>query len=308
MTQKNSHRRGSRLRPLKMNITLKGDRGKPLRIAVLMIAAIVVLVLAANIFRPKVQLQNTPEYNRIQELGVLTVGVLDDMPGFSDNGEGFEVELAKRFAQYLLPDSEGDAAIKLVTVTDMTASTKLSDGSVDAVFARMQKGGSSRFSYSYAYYTDECVVAIPGNADEKPLNEMVIGYVQSSASQSVLNTYISEHKTTVKQSFIDKLLKRKVELPPDAITFTTKAFASYPDMLLALSKGSIDGAAIAKVYLNRYSEGYDFKIHSTTLGSIGYSLACSSDEPAIAQLADMFIYKLRESGELDEMLSKYGLE
>ena len=77
MTQKNSHRRGSRLRPLKMNITLKGDRGKPLRIAVLVIAAIVVLVLAANIFRPKVQLQSTPEYNRIQELGVLTVGVLD---------------------------------------------------------------------------------------------------------------------------------------------------------------------------------------------------------------------------------------
>ena len=181
MTQKNSHRRGSRLRPLKMNITLKGDRGKPLRIAVLVIAAIVVLVLAANIFRPKVQLQNTPEYNRIQELGVLTVGVLDGMPGFSDNGEGFEVELAKRFAQYLLPDSEGDAAIKLVTVTDMTASTKLSDGSVDAVFALMQKGGSSRFSYSYSYYTDECVVAIPENADEKPLNEMVIGYVQSSA-------------------------------------------------------------------------------------------------------------------------------
>ena len=73
-------------------------------------------------------------------------------------------------------------------------------------------------------------------------------------------------------------------------------------------KGLIDGAAISRVYLNKYSDTYSFAIHSTEIGTIGYALACSSDSPAIAQLADMFIYELNESGKMDELLIKYGLK
>ena len=31
------------------------------------------------------------------------------------------------------------------------------------------------------------------------------------------------------------------------------------------------------------------------------------DEPAVAQLAELFIYDLQKSGELDALLKKYGL-
>ncbi len=308
MARKNKRRGGNRIRPIKFNLTIKGDRGRPLRIILCALAAIVFFILAANLFRPKVQLENTAEITRIHEQGVLTVGILDGIPGFSENGDGFEVELACRFAEYLLPDTDPGAAVKLETVTDKTATTKLSDGSVDAVLALMKKGASSRFCYSYPYYTDECIIAIPEGTEEKPLDQMLIGYVQDSASESVLNSYISQHETKVEQSIIDKLLKRKVELPADAITFDKQAFASYPDMLLALRNGRIDGAAIARVYFNKYADEYSFSVHSAQIGTISYSIACAADSPAIAQLADMFIYELRESGELEKLIAEYGIE
>lgn len=301
-------RSNQRIKPLKFNISLKGEKGKPLRIICYIVVALVIFVLATNLFRPKVQLQNTAEYRRINELGYLTVGILEDMPGFSDAGSGLEVELATRFAQYLLPDSDYNSSVKLVTVSDTSASTKLSDGSVDVVIALMQKNASSRFNYSYTYYTDSCVVAINKDDAEKPLNEMVIGYVQSSASYNVLKNYISEHETVIEESIIDKLLGKEKELPTDAITFTTQAFASYPDMLIALENGRIDGAAISQVYLDNYDTDSRFKPHSTVLNEIEYTFAFSSDNSVIAQLADMFIYDLRESGELDAMLLKYGLK
>lgn len=296
-----------RIKPLKFNISLKGEKGKPLRILCCIIVGIVIFVLATNLFRPKVQLQNTAEYRRISELGYLTVGILEDMPGFSDDGSGLEVELASRFAQYLLPDSDYDSAVKLVTVSDTSASTKLSDGSVDVVIAMMQKNASSRFNYSYSYYTDKCVVAINKDTTEKPLNEMVIGYVQSSASYNELKSYISEHETVIEETIIDKLLGREKELPADAIKFTTQAFASYPDMLIALKNGRIDGAAISEILLGIYDTDSSFKTHSVIIDEIEYAFAFSGDSSALAQLADMFIYDLRESGELDTLLSKYGL-
>lgn len=308
MRRNNKHRAGNRIRPLKIKISLKGEQGKKLRIVLYAIAAMFFLVLAANLFRPKVQLENTAEIIRIRDQGVLTVGVMDDMLGFSYNGEGLEIELARLFAEYLLPDTNRDAAVKFETVTDKTAVTMLSDGSVDVVLALMKKGGSSRFSYSYPYYSDDCMVALHKNSSEKPLNEMLIGYVQGSASETTLKKYISEHETKVEQSLIDKLLKREKELPDDAVTFETKAFASYPDMLLALENGRVEGAVLAGVYFNKYKDEYDLTMHSTVLGKIDYALACASDSPAIAQLADMFIYDLRESGELDALIKKYGIE
>lgn len=308
METKRRWRKLELFRPRKGNLTLKGRRGKPLRIVLYIVAAILVAAVSISLLRPRVRLENTAEIRQIREIGVLNVGVMDDIPGFSEGGQGLEIELAELFSAYLLPDTEPGAAVKFTIVTDKTASTRLSDGTVDAVFALMRRGSSSRFSYSYAYYTDECVIAIPEGSEEKPIDEMTIGYVRGSASGAVLNEYISAHETKAEQSLVDKLLKRTVELPADAVTFTTKVFASYPDMLSALENGRIDGAAIARVYLNKYADEFSFSVHSVSVGDIEYALACSSDSSAIAQLADMFIYELKQDGGLDALLIKYGLK
>ena len=299
------HRQNKRLR---INFTLKGREGRPFRIALYVIAAVVLVILLGRFFRPKVQLMNTAEMQRITDRGVLIVCVRDDTPRFAYDGEGLEIELARLFADYLLPETETDAAAKLVIVSSQTASTKLSDGTIDVAIALMQKGASSQYSYSYSYYTDTCIVAVRSGDEDVPLDSITIGYVQNTAGANVLSSYIDSHETKVERTLIDRLRGTTPELPAGAVTFTKQAFASYPDMLKALETGRIGGAVLTGVYAARYENEYSFSKHRIELGKVDYAITSTSDEPAIAQLADVFIYDLKESGKLDELLKKYGLQ
>ena len=105
-------------------------------------------------------------------------------------------------------------------------------------------------------------------------------------------------------------LRRTPELPADAIVFTTKAFASYPELFDALARGTVAGAVVTGAYCTRYAEeisAHGFIRHETSLGNVEYAIASAADEPAVAQLAELFIYDLQKSGELDALLKKYGL-
>ena len=307
-----SRRLGFRPRKHKRNtggagVSLRGREGKPFRIALYCVVGVLFVIALLFLGRPKDQLMNSAEMRRITDRGVLVVGVRDDIPSFALNGEGLEVELAKLFAEYLFPESGGETAVKLVTVSGQTASTKLSDGSIDAAIALMQKGASSKYAYSYSYYTDVCRVAVRPGLEDTPLDELNIGCVQNTAGANVLARYIDEHETKVERTLIDRLKGRTPELPADAVTFTKTVFASYPDMLKALSEGRIDGAAMTGVYIERYGGSGGFTLHKTQLGTVDYAIAVSADEPAIARLADVFLYELRQSGRLGELLTEYGL-
>lgn len=288
-------------------LTLRGERGRVLRILLICALGIAAVIVGFSILKPEKQLKSAAEIRRIEERGILTVGIRSDIPGFSMNGEGLEVELAQRFARFLLPQS-GDQPVKFVTVSAQTAQTKLSDGSIDVAIALMQKGGSRKFAYSYPYFTDSCRVIIrEGGQRNRDLDQMLIGYVQNTSASSVLSRYIDSHETKVEKSLLDKLRGIEKELPENAVTFDKKAFASYPDLLNALENGRIDCAVLPGVYAELYSDEWDYEILRESIGSISYAIAASADEPAIADLADVFIYELRESGELEEMLKKYEL-
>lgn len=291
-------RDGKQHKKLRLNFTLRGEKGKPIRIALCCAAGLVLLVLLAALLKPRTQLMNTPEIQRIRERGVLAVGVRDDMPLFAEGGEGFEIELAQKFAAYLLPDTAGDAAAKLITVNGKTASTKLSDGTIDAAVALMPRGASSKYVYSYPYYTDTCSVLVKSGSETTPLNELVIGFVQGTAGETRLKKYIDAHETKVERTLIDRLKGRTPELPADAIVFTTKAFASYPELFDALARGTVAGAVVTGAYCTRYAEeisAHGFIRHETSLGNVEYAIASAADEPAVAQLAELFIYDLQKA-------------
>ena len=312
MKKKFRFRRSSFKRPKKphINFTLRGEKGRIPRIILFVLAAVLIVVLLFVFLKPEKQLMNTPEVQRVLDRGVLYVGIRDNMPSFAFDGEGFEAELAEKFAEFLLSDIHDDTAVKFVTVSSKTAVAKLSDGSVDVVIALMPKDASVMHSYSYSYYTDECrMLVMPGNENRKP-SEMLIGYVQQTPSENVLKKYADEHETKVKISLIDKITGKEPELPPDAVKFNLKPFASYPDILNALYRGRIDGAVISGAYMIKYKadiEMHGFKLHNETIGDIEYAVTARDDEPALTQLADRFIYELQESGELDMLLAKYGL-
>ena len=230
-------RRGTR----HSGLTLRGERGRVLRIVLFVALGIGAVVALFALLKPEKQLKTSAEILRIREKGILTVGIREDIPGFSDDGTGLEIELAELFAEFLLPEN-GEKPVKLVTVSAQTAETKLSDGSIDAAIALMQKGASSKFAYSYPYYTDSCRVVHRSGGAKKALDDMLIGYVQNTSAAKVLNRYIDAHETKVQRSLIDKLRGIEKELPEGAVTFDKKAFASYPDMLSALVNGRIDCA------------------------------------------------------------------
>lgn len=292
----------------KFNFSLKGDEGRRNRRVLIIALALIAAVAAIILLKPKNQLMHSAEMRRIVDNGVLVVGVRGDVPHFAENGEGFEIELAGLFARYLLPDTGSESAVKLVRVSGATAETKLSDGSIDAAIALMQKGASGKFAYSYPYYSDVCVAAVLEGNENKPVVDMLIGYVQNTSGANALTKYVSARETKVERTLIDKIFGRKAELPENAVVCNRKAFASYPDMLTALKNGSIDCAAIPGVYFERYREEYGIKAHTESFGNIDYAIAVSSDEPAIAQLADVFIYELKQSGALDDLLNKYELK
>lgn len=293
----------------KLNITFKGEAGKHWRRAAYSIAAIVALVLFAGILRPEVQLMNTAEMERISQRGVLTVGVLSDVPGFAENGQGLEIELAKRFAQHILPDTPVDTAVRFVAVTGATASAKLSDGSIDVAIALMDSGMGSSFSYSYAYYTDSCNLIVNAGDERTQLEALSIGYVQNTAAARLLLGYKDAVSEAEEPGLIERILGDENEATPPETVIDTRAFASYPDLINALRRGNISAAAVSGVYCSKYAleSEFEYNEYGALLGTVGYCIAASADEPALAQLADMFIYDLEKSGELDSMLEKYGL-
>lgn len=104
MKNRHHHPRRSFLRDGKQHksfgsiLLFAAKRANPVRIALCCAAGLVLLVLLAALLKPRTQLMNTPEIQRIRERGVLAVGVRDDMPLFAEGGEGFEIELAQKFA------------------------------------------------------------------------------------------------------------------------------------------------------------------------------------------------------------------
>ena len=147
MAGKRRRRRLSLIRPQKLHTALEGRQGRIIRICAAVLLAVIIIAACFYFIRPRVQLEKTQEIQAIREAGLIRIGVMDDIPGFSENGEGLEIELAELFSEYLMPDAAPGAAIKYIVVSDKTASTKLSDGSIDAVFALMPRNSSSAFSY-----------------------------------------------------------------------------------------------------------------------------------------------------------------
>lgn len=97
---------------------------------------------------------------------------------------------------------------------------------------------------------------VKSGSETTPLNELVIGFVQGTAGETRLKKYIDAHETKVERTLIDRLKGRTPELPADAIVFTTKAFASYPELFDALARGTVAGAAVTRCLLHKICGRY----------------------------------------------------
>ncbi len=265
----------------------KGDKGK--RRAKIVVGCAVVLAaiaLAVLVFNPEPMLLESAEIKSIENRGVLRVGVRTDMPGLGFDGEGLEVELANRLVSYILPDWDLASALELVPVTAKTVTAKLDDGSIDVAICMMRKDGYSSCVYSGTYYVDPVWVAVKAGEEGRSIDGMSIGYVKGTPGETALKAYTEANRD------------RGISI---------SAFASYPDMLEALDKGVVEGISLTGAHYIRYREEHGLNMQGTTLGTVNYAIASSTDSPALVQIADMMIYDMMESGELKSMIERHGL-
>ena len=296
--------------------SLKGHEGRWYRRALIAIACIPVVILLIHFLKPETTLMSSVEIKRVEAKGIFTVGVRDDMPGFCENGEGLEAELARLLAQKLLPDSEDP--LKLVVCSSATVSTKLKDGSIDVAIALQPKGSSSAYSYSYPYYSDTVwLVTLDKGNIAKPPSDMRIGYNPETPAGGLFSTYMKNLTAVRERTIIDRVLGRPAPTadPAFAVTFDTVQYGSFDELLTALKRGDIDAAVMAGAYVRKYFEVNaretgisEYYLCSAVIGTLDYCIISSSDDPAFTQVADMLIYKLKEDGSLAALAAGYGLD
>ena len=292
--------------------SLKGREGRWLRIALIALGVVIVAVIAAVLLKPETRLMSSVEIKRIESKGVLSVAVRDDMPGFCEDGVGFEAELARLLAERILPDSE--EPVKLVPCSSKTLTAKLKDGSADIAIAMQPASLGSAYSYSYPYYTDTVyLLTLDKETAAKAPTELLIGYIPETPAGSAFASFAANINKTPEQGLIDRLLKRPKPTPdPEAPKVESVKLGSYDELLNALKKGEIDAAVMSGAYINKYCRVLsdrtgisEYYLSDTEIGKLKYCIIASSDEPALAQLADMLIYELQEDGSLERLIASY---
>lgn len=271
-------RKGRRHR---LNSFLRDTDSKYIRRGIFIILGAIVFLVIMLVGNSEPQLLNSEEIAAVRDKGVLVVGVLENIPNFSENREGLEIELGMLLAEKIIPEMSDGAAASFFTITTTSIESHLQDGSIDVAIALMRKGENDAFAYSDAYYTDPIVLAVRKGEKNTDFNAKTIGYVFEGKSMDV-------------PSELEKFAKEN--------NASLKAYAGYADMLDALNSGRIDGAMMYGVYADKYAKEYSFELSPVSLGYAEYAIAAYADKPAFAEIANIMLKEIKENGKLSLLL------
>ena len=273
-------------------ITLTGDEGKPYRMALYILAALVLVIIVALASREEPQLMASAEMLSLQDRGVLRVGVRYDVPGLCTEEGGLEHDLARLLTTRLLPDADPTASLQMIEVNAMTLGPKLDDGGIDVAIALAASPMATKYSYSIPYYSDPCLLVALAGTPSFALENMEVGVVQSNkireSPEAVLfNAYSVAHPN---------------------LGLKAKTYASYPDMLDALANGEVRAVLLTELYAKRYKEAYPITATAFSFGTVDYAICAASDSAALAHIGSLLLSELTESGELLSLYRTNGLD
>lgn len=256
----------------------------PWRLLLPVLAGAALLLLLILLLRPSSQLLNTPEIARAQRLGVLRVGVRSDVPGFSQDGDGLEVAIARKVAERIFPDMDSSVTLELINVTAYTALPKLASGDIDLAFALQRNTGDSAYTFSGTYYTDSVRLLCRPGSEATALSAQHVGLIEGSEAEAAWKAYNTKNDTAL----------------------TATYFASYPDLVTGLLAGRVDFIAVPGVHIAQMLQS-GVALHGAPLGKVNYVAASSAESPAFALFADLTLQEMQRNGELDALIGYYGL-
>ncbi|WP_101697691.1 transporter substrate-binding domain-containing protein [Clostridium minihomine] len=235
---------------------------------------------------------STPTLDKIKAAGVLKVGVKVDVPNFglkntaTGEVEGFEIDLAKVIAKDLLGD---ESKLQTQAVTAKTRGPLLDNGEIDLVIATFTITEERKKTYNFSdpYYSDAVKLMVKkasGITDLKGLDGKTIGVAQSATSMKAI------------QEAADK----------DGIKIKFDEYATYPEIKAALDSGRVQCFSVDGSILSGYVDDTTV-ILDEKYSPQEYGVTSKLDNKDLAEYVNGIVNSLKASGELDQMIAKWGL-
>ncbi len=229
----------------------------------------------------------------IKDRGVLKVGVKVDVPkfGFKDpqtgKVDGMEIDLARAIAKKILGDEN---KIEVQAVTAKTRGPLLDNGEVDMVIATFTITDERKQSYNFSdpYFTDGVALMVKKNSgiqSLKDLNGKKIGVAQSATTKKAIQE--AADKQGIKVSFLE--------------------FGTYPEIKTALDSGRIDCFSVDGAILFGYLDDSTV-ILPDRYDPQKYGIATKKANTGLAKLVNDTVNDMKQSGELDKLIQKWGLK
>jgi putative glutamine transport system substrate-binding protein len=234
-----------------------------------------------------------PDIKAIKDRGVLKVGVKVDVPkfGYKDPAtskiEGFEIDVAKSIAKKILGD---ESKVEFEGVTSKTRGPLIDSGQADMIVATFTITEERKKSYNFsdAYYTDGVGLMVKkdsGITNLKGLDGKKIGVAQSATSKKAIQE--EADKIGAKVSFLE--------------------FASFPEIKAALDAGRIDCFSVDGAILNGYLDDSTV-ILDQKFSPQNYGIASKKGNDELAKVINDTVNEMKKSGELDNLLKKWGIK
>ncbi len=229
----------------------------------------------------------------VKDRGVLKVGVKVDVPkfGFKDPAtgkvDGMEIDIAKALAKKILGDEN---KIEVQPVTAKTRGPLLDNGEVDYVIATFTITDERKQSYNFSepYFKDGVALLVKKDAgitDLTGLNGKKIGVAQSATS---------------KKALLDEIKQQNLKI--DILEFGT-----YPEIKTALDSGRIDCFSVDAAILAGYLDDSTVILPARYSPQL-YGVASKKSNEGLAKVANDSVTEMQSSGELDKIITKWGLK
>lgn len=228
----------------------------------------------------------------IADTGKLRVGVKADVPNFglqdaaTGEFEGMEIDLA-----YALAERMGLSAddVSFEAVTAKTRGPLLDNGQIDVVIATftIKPERLEQWNFTDAYYQDEVGLLVKKDSGIGALADLdgkVIGVAQGATSKDAV----------------------QVEADKAGITVSFLEFATYPEINAALESGRVDAFSVDKSILSGYVTD-DSVILEDGFSPQDYGVASKLGTDELRDFINEMLVEMDESGEMDELLEKWGL-
>lgn len=260
-------------------------------------------MIACSSQTSSVEIPDTKDIQKIQDAGVLKVGVKKNVKGFGykEDGSytGLEVDLAKKLADDL------GVKVEYTSVTPTTRQTLLEEGKIDCVLATytITEQRKELFDFSPAYYTGSVSVLVDDDNIQNlsDLSGRVVGVVSTSESAKQLVSAMVDQGLIDAFSFDENNFDASVWT--EGVSF--HVYDDYTSVDTALSVGDVDGFCTDVSILQNYEKDQRHVIDDT-FAKQPYGVATTKGS-GLSKFVKNEIKTWKKDGSIKALIKSYGI-